>query len=59
MDIINDALKKQLESVAETLQMIYLDKECPEDIAKILFNQIGILTLCSEEIKSMTNNFNN
>lgn len=59
MKSINDTLQKQLESVAETLQMMYLDKECPEDIAKILFNQIGILTLCSEEIKSMTSSFNN
>lgn len=59
MKSINDTLQKQLESVAETLQMMNLDKECPEDIAKILFNQIGILTLCSEEIKSMTSSFNN
>ena len=59
MKSINDTLQKQLVSVAETLQMMYLDKECPKDIAKILFNQIGILTLCSEEIKSMTSSFNN
>ena len=39
--------------------MVYLDKECPEKISGILYNQIGILTLCSEEIENLILKANN
>lgn len=48
--VLERGIKKQLESLGETLQMVYLNKECPQDIANILFNQIGIAIMCSKEL---------
>lgn len=46
-------LKKQLNSIAETLQMVSLYENCDESISNVLFNQIGIVLLCSEEIEKL------
>ena len=50
---LKETLKKQLNSISETLQMGSLYKNCDESISNVLFNQIGILLLCSEEIKKL------
>ncbi|RGH54533.1 hypothetical protein DW863_03090 [Coprobacillus sp. AM37-9BH] len=50
---LKETLKKQLNSISETLQMVSLYKNCDESISNVLFNQIGILLLCSEEIKKL------
>lgn len=47
----NYIIMKQLESVTETLQMIYMDKECPKYISNILYNQIGILVFTCDQLK--------
>lgn len=44
---------RQVESTTETLQMIYQTKECPKDIANILYNQIGILVILQEELENL------
>lgn len=49
-EIIEKGIKDQLESVASTLQMIKQSDECIDEIAKILFNQIGILIFAVEEL---------
>lgn len=48
-----EGINKQLESVANTLQMIYMNKDCPNDIASVLYNQIGILVIVQEELEKM------
>ena len=50
---LKETLKKQLNSISETLQMVSLYKNCDESNSNVLFNQIGILLLCSEEIKKL------
>ena len=41
-------LKKQLESAIVTLQLIHQYEECPKNISKMLYNQIGVLVFCNE-----------
>lgn len=38
-ELIKTSINKQLESVAETLQMIYYNNDCPKHISSILYNQ--------------------
>lgn len=62
MEELNELLKKestiekgiirQLDSIANTLQMIYQTKECPTDVASILYNQIGNLVIIQEELSN-------
>lgn len=54
----NYIIMKQLESVTETLQMIYMDKECPEYISNILYNQIGILVFTCDQLKQSNSYYN-
>lgn len=54
----NYIIVKQLESVTETLQMIYMDKECPKYISNILYNQIGILVFTCDQLKQ-SNSYHN
>lgn len=51
-------IMKQLESVTETLQMIYMDEECPKYISNILYNQIGILVFTCHQLKQSNNCYN-
>lgn len=51
--IIEKGIKDQLESVTSTLQMIQQSEECPNEISKILFNQIGMLVFSVEELDSL------
>lgn len=55
--IIEKGIKDQLESVTSTLQMIQQSEECPNEISKILFNQIGMLVFSVEELDSLNNYF--
>lgn len=57
--IIEKGIKDQLESVTSTLQMIQQSEECPNEISKILFNQIGMLVFSVEELDSYFKLFNN
>lgn len=50
---IKTSINKQLESVAETLQMIYFNKDCPKHISSILYNQIGNIILCNQQINDL------
>ncbi len=38
-----------MESATVTLQLVYQSDDCPENISKILYNQIGALVFCNEE----------
>lgn len=49
---IEKGIIKQLDSIANTLQMIYQTKECPREIASILYNQIGSLVIVQEELNN-------
>ena len=51
--IIEKGIKDQLESVTSTLQMIQQSDDCPENISKILYNQIGALVFCNEELDKL------
>ncbi len=53
--IIEKGIKDQLESITSTLQMIQQSEECPNEISKILFNQIGMLVFSVEELDSYFN----
>lgn len=55
-ELIKTSINKQLESVAETLQMIYYNKDCPKNISSILYNQIGIIVLCNQQINDLLEN---
>lgn len=57
--IIEKGIKDQLEFVTSTLQMIQQSEECPNEISKILFNQIGMLVFSVEELDSYFKLFNN
>lgn len=54
----NYIIMKQLESVTETLQMIYMDKECLKYISNILYNQIGILVFTCDQLKQSNSYYN-
>lgn len=59
IELINSKVKiekgiiRQVESTTETLQMIYQTKDCPKDIANVLYNQIGLLVILQEELKNL------
>lgn len=50
---IENGIIRQVESTTETLQMIYQTKECPKDIANVLYNQIGLLVILQEELENL------
>lgn len=50
---IEKGIIQQLESTTETLQMIYQTKECPRNIANVLYNQIGLLVILQEELENL------
>lgn len=50
---IEKGIIQQVESTTETLQMIYQAKECPKDIANVLYNQIGLLVILQEELENL------
>ena len=46
-------LSEQIESVAETLQLLQKDEDCNKRIKKVLTNQIGMLTFCQKEVEAI------
>ena len=48
-EFLKDTLFEQIDSIAETLQIIALNKDCNKSISKILFNQIGNVLLLKDE----------
>ena len=49
IEVLKKGIKNQLESATVTLQLVHQSEECPENISKILYNQIGALVFCNEE----------
>ena len=53
IELLKKGIKKQLESAIVTLQLIHQHEECPENISKMLYNQIGVLVFCNEELDQL------
>ena len=53
IELLKKGIKKQLESAIVTLQLIHQHEECPENISKMLYNQIGVLVFCNEELDKL------
>ena len=53
IELLKKGIKKQLESAIVTLQLIHQYEECPENISKMLHNQIGVLVFCNEELDKL------
>lgn len=53
IELLKKGIKKQLESAIVTLQLIHQHEECPENISKKLYNQIGVLVFCNEELDKL------
>ena len=53
IELLKKGIKKQLESAIVTLQLIHQYEECPKNICKMLYNQIGVLVFCNEELDKL------
>ncbi len=53
IEVLKKVIKNQLESATVTLQLIHQSEECPENISKIIYNQIGALVFCNEELDKL------
>lgn len=53
IELLKKGIKKQLESAIVTLQLIHQHEECPENISKMLYNQIDVLVFCNEELDKL------
>ena len=53
IELLKKGIKNQLESATVTLQLIHQSEECPENISKVLYNQIGALVFCNEELDKL------
>ena len=53
IDVLKKGIKNQLESATVTLQLVHQSDDCPESISKILYNQIGALVFCNEELDKL------
>ena len=53
IELLKKGIKKQLESAIVTLQLIHQYEECPKNISKMLYNQIGVLVFCNEELDKL------
>ena len=53
IELLKKGIKKQLESAIVTLQLIHQYEECPKNIYKMLYNQIGVLVFCNEELDKL------
>ncbi|MCB8568919.1 hypothetical protein [Faecalibacillus faecis] len=52
-ELLKKGIKNQLESATVTLQLVHQSEECPENISKVLCNQIGALVFCKEELDKL------
>ena len=53
IEVLKKGMKNQLESATVTLQLVHQSDDCPENISKILYNQIGALVFCNEELDKL------
>ena len=53
IEVLQKGMKNQLESATVTLQLVHQSDDCPENISKILYNQIGALVFCNEELDKL------
>ena len=53
IEVLKKGIKNQLESATVTLQLVHQSDDCPENISKILYNQIGALVFCDEELDKL------
>ena len=53
IDVLKKGIKNRLESATVTLQLVHQSDDCPENISKILYNQIGALVFCNEELDKL------
>ena len=53
IELLKKGIKKQLESATVILQLVHQSDDCPENISKILYNQIGVLVFCNEELDKL------
>ena len=53
IDVLKKGIKNQLESATVTIAIDYQSEKCPENISKILYNQIGALVFCNEELDKL------
>ena len=53
IEVLKKGMKNQLESATVTLQLVHQSDDCPESISKILYNQIGALVFCNEELDKL------
>ncbi|RGG80779.1 hypothetical protein DWW76_11440 [Coprobacillus sp. AF17-11AC] len=53
IDVLKKGIKNQLESATVILQLVHQSDDCPENISKILYNQIGALVFCNEELDKL------
>ena len=49
IEVLKKGIKNQLESATVTLQLIHQYEEC----SKIIYNQIGALVFCNEELDKL------
>lgn len=52
-ELLKKGIKNQLESATVTLQLVHQSEECPENISKVLYNQIGAVVFCKEELDKL------
>ena len=53
IELLKKGIKKQLESAIVTLLLIHQHEEFPENISKMLYNQICLLVFCNEELDKL------
>ncbi len=53
IDVLKKGIKNQLESATVTLQLVYQSDDGSENISKSLYNQIGELVFCNEELDKL------
>ena len=53
IEVLKKGMKNQLESATVTLQLVHQSDDCPENISKILYNQIVALVFCNEELDKL------
>lgn len=53
IELLKKGIKKQLKSAIVTLQLIHQQSDSPENISKMLYNQIGVLVFCNEELDKL------
>ena len=53
LEVLKKGIKKQFEACYSYIAIDYQSEKCPENISKILYNQIGALVFCNEELDKL------